>query len=75
MKVLSEMSKRASILCQGDAFLLELEAEKAAESSKASRKKKKKKKGLPDLQPVRTWGLRTQALGLSSTFTTAERNQ
>ena len=43
------------ILCQGDAFLLELEAEKASESSKASRQKKKKKKGVPDLQPVRTY--------------------
>ena len=34
---------------------MELEAEKASESSKASRKKNKKKtKGVPDLQPVRT---------------------
>jgi len=48
------MSQPTPILCQGDAFLLELEAEKAAESSKTSRKKKKKKKGGPDLQPVRT---------------------
>ena len=32
---------------------MELEAEKASESSKASRKKNKKKKGVPDLQPVR----------------------
>ena len=49
-----EMSQLTPVLCQGDAFLLELEAVKAAESSKASRKKKKKKKGVPDLQAVRT---------------------
>ena len=55
MKIILQMSQLTPLLCQGDAFLLELEAEKAAESSKAScTKKKKKKKGVPDLQAVRT---------------------
>ena len=53
------------MLCQGDAFIAELEAEKASEISKASRKKnKKKKKGAPDPQLVRTQDLRTLMLGL-----------
>ena len=55
MQIILEMSQLTPIMCQGDAFLLELEAEKASESAKASRKKKKKKKkGVPDLQQVKT---------------------
>ena len=54
MQIILEMSQLTPILRQGDAFLLELEAEKASESAKASRKKKKKKKGVTDMQPVRT---------------------
>ena len=47
-------------MSQGDAFIAELEAEKASEISKASRKKnKKKKKGVPDPRMVRTQDLRT----------------
>jgi len=54
VQIILEMSQLTPIMCQGDAFLLELEAEKASESAKASRKKKKKKKGVTDMQPVRT---------------------
>jgi hypothetical protein len=56
MKLVLERSKQPPILCQGDAFLAELEAAEAAKVSKASRKKNnnKKKKGVPDPLQVRT---------------------
>ena len=46
----------SGLRCQPDAFLAEVEAEKASESSKARRKmnEKKKKNGVPDPRPART---------------------
>jgi hypothetical protein len=60
VKLASEMSKYTAFFCQGDAFIAELEAERASEISKASRKKnKQKKKGVLDPQLVMTQDLRT----------------